>query len=91
MDPLSNPRALTYDINSNFYLGEQKTNMVRLPSMDEGRKRVLAIVAGILVARHLKTTEDLFDSKSSPRTESLVAAAVQWAERIMRKIDGVYR
>ena len=47
--------------------------------------------AGILVARHLKTTEDLFDSKSSPRTESLVAAAVQWAERIMRKIDGVYR
>jgi len=34
--------------------------------MDEGRKRVLAIVAGILVARHLKTTEDLFDSKSSP-------------------------
>ncbi len=26
--------------------------------MDEGRKRVLAIVAGILVARHLKSTED---------------------------------
>jgi hypothetical protein len=23
-------------------------------------------------------------------TESLVAAAVQWAERIMRKIDGVF-
>jgi hypothetical protein len=59
--------------------------------VDEGRKRVLAIVAGILVARHLKTTEDLFDSKPSPRTESLVGAAVQWAERIMRKIDGVYR
>ena len=55
--------------------------------MDEGRKRVLAIVAGILVARHLKTTDDLFDSRSSPRTESLVAAAVQWAERIMQKID----
>ena len=58
--------------------------------MDEGRKRVLAIVAGILVARHLKTADDLFDSKSSPRTESLVAAAVQWAERIMRKVDGVF-
>ena len=41
--------------------------------MDEGRKRVLAIVAGILVARHLKTPEDLFDSKSSPRTGLLVA------------------
>jgi hypothetical protein len=45
---------------------------------------VLAIVAGILVARHLKTADDLADSRSSPRTESLVAAAVQWAERIMR-------
>jgi hypothetical protein len=37
--------------------------------MEEGGKRVLAIVAGILVARHLKTTDDLFDSKGSPRTE----------------------
>jgi hypothetical protein len=58
--------------------------------MDEGRKRVLAIVAGILVARHLKTAEDLFDNKPSPRTESMVAAAVQWAERIMRKIDSLF-
>jgi hypothetical protein len=58
--------------------------------MDEGRKRVLAIVAGILVARHLKTTDDLFDCRSSPRTESLVAAAFQWAGRIMKKIDNVY-
>jgi hypothetical protein len=51
------------------------------------RKRVLAIVAGILVARHPKMTDDLFDCRSSPRTESLVAAAMQWAERIIRKID----
>jgi hypothetical protein len=58
--------------------------------MDEGRKRVLAIVAGILVARHLKNPEDLHDSSPSPRTESLVASAVQWAERIMRKIDNVF-
>jgi hypothetical protein len=58
--------------------------------MDEGRKRVLAIVAGILVARHLKNPEDLYDSGPSPRTESLVASAVQWAERIMRKIDSVF-
>jgi hypothetical protein len=35
--------------------------------MDEGRKRVLAIVAGILVARHLKTTDDLFDCRSPAR------------------------
>lgn len=37
--------------------------------MEEGRKRVLAIVAGILVARHLKNPEDLHDSRPSPRTE----------------------
>ncbi len=58
--------------------------------MDEGRKRVLGIMASILVSRHLKTTEDLFDTRSSPRTEAIVAAAVQWADRIMRKIDNVF-
>jgi hypothetical protein len=58
--------------------------------MDEGRKRVLAIVAGILVARHLKTPEDLGDSRPSPRTECLISSAVQWADRIMNKIDGVF-
>ena len=42
--------------------------------MDEGRKRVLAIVAGILVARHLKTPEDLCDSRPSPRTENLISS-----------------
>jgi hypothetical protein len=46
--------------------------------MEEGRKRVLGIMASILVSRHLKTTEDLHDSRPSPRTESLVASAVQW-------------
>jgi hypothetical protein len=50
----------------------------------------MAIVAGILMARHLKFADDLFNSKPSPRTESMVAAAVQWAERIMRKIDNVF-
>ena len=59
--------------------------------VDEGRKRVLAIVAGILVARHLKTADDLFGGpQGSPRTDALIAAAVQWAERIMRTIDGVH-
>jgi hypothetical protein len=55
--------------------------------MDEGRKRVIGIIAGILVARHLKTTEDLFDTRNSSRTDGMVAAAVQWAERILRKVD----
>lgn len=47
-------------------------------------------MAGILVASHLKTTEDLFDTKPSKRTESLVGAAVHWAEKIMKKIDSVF-
>ena len=59
--------------------------------MDEGRKRVLAIVAGILVARHLETPDDLFGGpQGSPRTDAMIAAAVQWAERIMKKIDNVF-
>jgi hypothetical protein len=61
-----------------------------MPAVDEGRKRVLAIVAGILVARHLKTADDLLDSRPSPRNQSLVAAAIQWANRIMSKIDNVF-
>jgi hypothetical protein len=58
-----------------------------MPVMDEGRKRVLGIMASILVTRHLKTPEELRDSCPSPRTESLVASAIQWAERIMKRID----
>lgn len=45
--------------------------------MDEGRKRVLAIVAGIIVARHLVTADDLFGGpQGSPRTDKMVAVAV---------------
>ena len=62
----------------------------KVNQMEEGRKRVLGIMASILVSRHLKTTEDLHDSRPSPRTESLVGSAVQWAERIMRRIDGTF-
>jgi hypothetical protein len=42
--------------------------------MDEGRKRVLAIVAGILVARHLKTIKpDLPVLKQNSRSLFVVA------------------
>jgi hypothetical protein len=36
--------------------------------MEEGRKRVLGIMANILVSRHLKTTEDLHDGRPGRRT-----------------------
>jgi hypothetical protein len=35
--------------------------------------------------------DDLFGTpQGSPRTDKLIAASIQWAEQIMRKIDGVY-
>ena len=59
--------------------------------MDEGRKRVLAIVAGILVARHPDTADDLFGGpQGSPRTDKMIAASIQWAELSMRKFDSVF-
>jgi hypothetical protein len=71
--------------NSN---GEHKAKMVGCGQVDEGRKRVLAIIAGIIVARHLDTADDLFGGpQGSPRADKMVAAAIQWAERIMKKID----
>ena len=59
--------------------------------MREGRNRALAINAGIIVARHLDTADDLFGGpQGSPRTDKMVAAAIQWATRILGKIDDVH-
>src|SRR5713101_3837314 len=59
--------------------------------MDEGRKRVIGIMAAILASLHMQTADDLFGGpQGSPRTDSLIAASIQWAERIMEKIDEVF-
>jgi hypothetical protein len=56
--------------------------------MDEGRKRVIGIMAAILTSLHMQTADDLFGGpQGSPRTEKLIAASIQWAEVIMAKID----
>jgi len=56
--------------------------------MDEGRKRVIGIMAAIMASLHMRTTDDLFGGpQGSPRTDRLIAASIQWAERIMQKID----
>jgi hypothetical protein len=57
--------------------------------MDEGRKRVIGIMAAILASLHMRTADDLFGGQGSPRTDKLIAASIQWAETIMRKIDEV--
>ncbi len=60
--------------------------------MDEGRKRVIGIMAAILTSLHMPTADDLFGGpQGSPRTDKLIAASVQWAVLIMKKVDEVMR
>jgi hypothetical protein len=60
--------------------------------VDEGRKRVLGIMAAILASLHMQTADDLFGGpQGSPRSDKLIAASIQWAEKIMEKIDTVFR
>jgi hypothetical protein len=56
--------------------------------MDEGRKRVIGIMASILASLHMQRADDLFGgAEGSPHTDRLISASIQWAERIMAKID----
>jgi len=59
--------------------------------VDEGRKRVIGIMASILASLHMQTADDLFGGpQGSPRTDKLIATSIQWAEKIMEKIDVVF-
>jgi hypothetical protein len=59
--------------------------------MDEGRKRVLGIMAAILASLHMQSADDLLGGpQGSPRTDKLIAASIQWAEKIMQKIDALF-
>jgi hypothetical protein len=52
--------------------------------MDEGRKRVLAIMAAILAARKLAQYDG---GKRVPATVAAISDSVRWAEEIMQAID----
>jgi hypothetical protein len=70
-------------------LGEYAANLLRCQQMDEGRKRVLGIMTAIPPACTGERPDVLFGGpQGSPRSDKLIAASVQWAEAIMRKIDG---
>jgi hypothetical protein len=74
---------------ANSSLDEQKTKLYHA-EMDEGRKRVIGIMPAIMAGLHMQTADDLFGGpQGSPRTDQLIAASIQWAERIMRKIDSM--
>jgi hypothetical protein len=47
-------------------------------------------MAAILTSLYLQTADDLFGTpQGSPRTDKLIAASIQWAREIMKKIDAV--
>jgi hypothetical protein len=57
-------------------VSEQKAKLLYWPKMGERRKRVLAIVAGILVTRRLKMTDHLFNCRiAEARTSPPVSSA----------------
>lgn len=59
--------------------------------MDEGRKRTVGVMAAMLVSLHMERVDDFFGGpQGSPRTDKLIAASIQWAEKIMEKIDGTF-
>jgi hypothetical protein len=57
--------------------------------VEEGRKRVIAIIAAILVVKEFRE-EELQRSGVSPRAQAIISNAVEWAERIMRHVDSVF-
>jgi hypothetical protein len=59
--------------------------MLQHGGMDEDRKRVIGIMAAILTSFHMRMADDLFGGpQGSPRTDGLIAASIQWAEKIMQ-------
>jgi hypothetical protein len=52
--------------------------------MDEGRKRVIGVMAAILAARKLAQWDG---GKRVPATVAAIADGVRWAEEIMKAID----
>ena len=65
-------------------VAKQKAKGGKLPSVDEGGKRVLLIAAAILAARRLAQLDRV---RMVPASVSAIADALQWAEEIMKEID----
>ena len=56
--------------------------------LDEGRKRVIGLMAAIFAARKLAQYNG---GKRVPATVSAISDAVRWAEEIMRAIDDRFK
>jgi hypothetical protein len=52
------------------------------------RKRIIGLMAAILSAMHMQRADDLFGMPNgTPITDRIIEASIQWAERIMQRID----
>ena len=78
-----------WNTNSVRLLWRIQGESVKLRSWTKDVKRVIGIIAGIIMARNLDRADDLFGGpQGSPRTDKMIAAAV--CKRIMARIDNVY-
>jgi hypothetical protein len=64
-----------------------KSEYDRIFGVDEGRKRVLGVMAAILAARKLAQQDS---AKPSPALNCAIADAITLAQRIMAVIDGLF-
>jgi len=67
-----------------------------MESIEALTDRVLSAIDGIMTAilasLQMRTADDLFGGpQGSPQKDKVIAASIQWAERIMEKIDGRFR
>jgi len=84
-------RATFENLDLAHHYSECKAKSVLFLVMDEGRKRVIGIMAAILASLLMQTADDLFGGpQGSPRSEKLIAGSIQWAEKIMEKIDTTF-
>jgi len=59
--------------------------------VEEGRKRVIGLMAAILSALHMQRADDLLGMPNgTPFTDRIIEASIQWAERIMQRIDSLH-
>src|SRR5882762_6294530 len=60
-------------------------------SVLSSKGRRFCLMAAIFASMHMERADDLFGGpEGSPRTDKLIAASVQWAEKIMEKIDNAF-
>jgi len=82
-------RSSTVERSSNIAVSHRNTWRINsergtLQDVDEGRKRVLGIMAAILAARKLAQYDG---GRRVPATVAAISDALRWAEEIMRSID----